>query len=66
MIGRCQFKFHQFKERLEKALRLTASQAVNGLDFAIVSIAKSVYVGEAPGHCIRNSSLRLVQQSHGI
>jgi hypothetical protein len=32
MIGHMQFEFHQFKERLEEALRLTASQDVNGPD----------------------------------
>src|SRR5215510_10822514 len=32
MIGRCEFKFHQYKDRLEKALSLSASQSVNGLD----------------------------------
>ena len=32
MIGHRQFEFHQFKERLEEALRLPSGQAVNGLD----------------------------------
>ena len=32
MIGRRELEFHQFKDRLEEALRLTASQSVNGLD----------------------------------
>ena len=32
MIGHRQFEFHQFKERLEESLRVTAGQAVNGLD----------------------------------
>jgi transposase, IS6 family len=32
MIGRCEIKFHKFKDRLEEALSLSASQSVNGLD----------------------------------
>src|SRR5215813_5455881 len=32
MIGRCEIELHQFKDRLEEALSLSASQPVNGLD----------------------------------
>src|SRR5215510_12326972 len=32
MIGRCEIELHQFKDRLEEALSLSASQSVNGLD----------------------------------
>jgi len=32
MIGRYEIKFHQFKDRLEEALSLSASQSVYGLD----------------------------------
>ena len=32
MIRRCEIELHQFKDRLEEALSLSASQSVNGLD----------------------------------
>src|SRR5215468_1578378 len=32
MIGRCEIEFHQFKDRLEKALSLPAGQSVYGLN----------------------------------
>ena len=32
MVGHCEIELHQFKDRLEEALSLSASQSVNGLD----------------------------------
>src|SRR5262245_26728331 len=117
MIGHYQIEFHKFKDRLEEALSLSASQSVNGLDrghslnrqvgisrrgswFSSQFIGRPILDGfgtdpdgeasplfergvilapvadavrgflfhrkkSIPRHCIRNSSLRFVQQSQG-